>query len=168
MKQLLVFAIALIFLIPLARTVFAAPAATVEPAVDSAQMRRLPLKGTMQSTEIYSNIFPTLFATATGTGDATQIGRFAVGYRIEMDLLDLSTTETAYFVTPNGDSLQAKAVGQAAEDKTSGMYNVIEIYTITGGTGLFEAASGTFTLKRLFNLTTGVTASTFEGTILIP
>lgn len=167
MKQLLVFAIALIFLVPLARTVFAAPAVTVAPTVKPAQMRRLLLNGTMQSTETYSNAFPTMFVTATGTGDAPQIGRFAVSYRIEMDLLDLSTTETAYFVTPNGDNFQAKAVGQAVEDKTPGVYNAIEIYTITGGTGLFEGASGTFTLRRLFNLATGVTTSTFEGTILI-
>ena len=48
------------------------------------------------------------------------------------------------------------------------MYNVIEIYTITGGTDRFAGASGTLTLKRLVSLTTGVTAGTFEGTILIP
>jgi hypothetical protein len=164
MKSLLVVALALIFLIPLARTVFAAPAANVVPA----EITRLPFKGTMQSTETYSNVYPTMIVTATGSGEATQIGRFAVTYQIEWNLLDLSTTETAHFVTPNGDSLQAKAVGQATEDRTPGMYNVIAVYTITGGTGRFADANGTFILKRLMSLTTGVTASTLEGTILFP
>lgn len=164
MKQLLVFVIGLIFLIPLARTAFAAPAANVAPA----QLTHIPFQGTMQSMENYSNVSPTLFVTATGSGDATQIGRFAVGYKSEWNLVDLSATETAYFVTPEGNSFQAKAVGQAIEDRTPGMYNVIAIYTITGGMGRFEGASGTFTLKRLVSLTTGATSSTFEGTILIP
>ena len=164
MKQLLVFVLALIFLIPLARTAFAAPAANVVPA----QLTHIPFQGTMQSMENYSNVSPTMFVTATGSGDATQIGRFAVSYKSEWNLVDLSATETAYFVTPEGNSFQAKAVGQAIEDRTPGMYNVIAIYTITGGMGRFEGASGTFTLKRLVSLTTGATSSTFEGTILIP
>ena len=164
MKSLLVFALALIFMIPLARTVFAAPAADVVPA----QLTPIPFQGTMQSMENYSNISPTMFVTATGSGDATQIGRFAVSYKSEWNLVDLSATETAYFVTPEGNSFQAKAVGQAIEDRTPGMYNVIAIYTITGGMGRFEGASGTFTLKRLVSRTTGATSSTFEGTILIP
>jgi len=73
-----------------------------------------------------------------------------------------------HFAGTNGDSLQAKGVGQAIEDRTPGMYNVIEIYTITGGTGRFAGASGTFTLKRLVSVTAGVAASTFEGYILLP
>ena len=164
MKKLIVFVVALIFLIPLARTAFAAPAENVVHA----QITHLPFKGTMQSTEAYSNVYPTMIVTATGSGEAPQIGRFALSYRLEWNFLDLSTTETAYFVTPNGDSLQAKAIGQAIEDRTPGMYNVMEIYTITGGTGRFAGASGTFTLKRLVSLTAGITTSTFEGYILIP
>jgi hypothetical protein len=164
MKNLIIFALALILLIPLAKTAFAAPAATAAPT----QMTRVPFKGTMQSSETYNNKFPTMFVTATGSGDATQTGRFAVSYKIEWNLLDQSTTETAYLIMPNGDSLQAKAVGQATEDRTPGMYNLIQIYTITGGTGQFADARGTFTLKRLVSMTVGVTSSTFEGYILFP
>jgi hypothetical protein len=164
MKNLMIFVLALILLIPLAKTAFAAPSATAAPP----SMTRLPFKGTMQSSETYDNMFPTLFVTATGSGEATQMGRFAVSYKIEWNLLDGSTTETASFVTPNGDRLQAKAVGQAVEDRTPGMYNLIEIYTITGGTGQFANARGTFTLKRLVSMTAGVTSNTFEGYILFP
>lgn len=163
MKSLLVFGLALIFLIPLARTVFAAPATSVAPA----KATRLPFKGTMQSNETYSTVFPTMYVTANGSGDATPLGPFTVSYHVEQNLLDLSEIESAQFAGTNGDSFQAKGVGQAIEDRTPGMYNVIQIYTITGGTGRFAGASGTFTVKRLVSITAGVASSTFEGYILI-
>jgi len=164
MKNFLAFIIFSVLLVPLARTVFAAPAAPGTPA----QVTGLPVNGTMQSTETYSNASPSLLVSATGSGDATQIGRFALTYQVEWDFLDLSTTGSANFVMPNGDSLQAKVIGQAAVDQTSVAYNVIEIYTITGGTGRFEGASGTLTLKRLVSMSTGATSSTIAGTLLIP
>src|SRR5687768_17602782 len=164
MKSLLVFALALVFLIPLARTAVAAPA---ENPV-TAKATRLLFKGTIQSKETYSTVSPTMYVTGNGSGEAAQLGPFTVSYHVEQNLLDLSETESAHFAGTNGDSLQAKGVRQAMEDRTPGMYNVIEIYTITGGTGRFAGASGTFTLKRLVSVTAGVAASTFEGYILLP
>lgn len=164
MKGLLVFALALIFLVPLARTVFAAPATTVVRAGTT----RLPFKGTMQSSETYSTVFPTMYVTANGAGESTQLGPFTVSYHIEVNLLDLSETESVHFAGTNGDSIQAKGVGQAIEDRTPGMHNAVEIYTITSGTGRFAGASGTFTVKRLVSITVGIASSTFEGYILIP
>ena len=164
MKNLLVLVFFSILLVPLARTAFAAPAAPGTPE----QVTRLPVNGTIQTMETYSNATPVLHGTATGSGDATQIGRFALSYKVDWDFLDLSTNGSAYFVTPNGDSLQAKAMGQAALDPNSGLYNVTEIYTITGGTGQFEGAHGTLTLKRLVNLASGATSGTIDGMLLIP
>jgi hypothetical protein len=164
MKKLFVFIIFSTFLVPLARTVFAAPAT---PGI-TPQVTLLPVNGTMRTSETYSNASPTLLVTATGSGDATQLGRFVLSYKAEWDFLDHSTTGTAYFFTSNGDNFQAEVRGQATVDQTPGMYNVIEIYTITGGTGQFEGASGTLTLKRQVNLATGATTGTFEGTLLIP
>lgn len=78
------------------------------------------------------------------------------------------TMTSVYFAGKNGDSLQASAVGQAIKDRTPGMFKVVEIYTITGGTGLFAGASGTLTMNRLLNIDVGVSSSTFEGYILLP
>ena len=50
MKSLLVLVLALIFLVPLARTVLAAPAPAAAPNL-SAEVTRLPFKGNFQSTE---------------------------------------------------------------------------------------------------------------------
>jgi hypothetical protein len=168
MKSLLVFALALVFLIPLAqKTVFAAPAVSAAPA-DTTKPTRLPFKGTMQSNETYSTAFYTLFVTANGSGDATELGKFTVTYQMEANLRDMSVSESVYFAGTNGDSLQASAVGQAVEDRTPGMFKVIEIYTITGGTGRFDGASGTLTMNRLLSIDAGIASSTFEGYILLP
>jgi hypothetical protein len=42
---------------------------------------------------------------------------------------------------------------------------VVEWHTITGGTGRFADASGSFNVKRLVNIATGETAGVFSGTI---
>jgi hypothetical protein len=164
MKNLLVFALALILLIPLAKTAFAAPASNVLPA----QATRVAFQGTMQSDESYSTVSATRFVTGNGSGESNQLGRFTVSYHVEENLHDLSGIDSIHLEAANGDSLQAKGVGQAIEDRTRGMYNVVGIYTITGGSGRFAGASGTFTLKRLVSVTVGIASSTFEGYILIP
>jgi len=169
MKHLLVFGIALMLLISLAPTVLAAPerVATSNPTLP-AKMNRLAFNGTLQSTETSVTAFPTMSATATGSGNATQLGSFTIHYQVEINLLDLSATEAAQFSGTNGDSLRAEAVGQATENRTPGMLNIVDIYRITGGTGRFNGASGTFTLHRLVSVTTGAASSTFEGYILMP
>lgn len=164
MKTLLVFALALVFLIPLGKTALAAP----ETNATSAKPIRLHFKGTMQSNETYSTAFHTLFVTANGSGEATELGKFTASYQMEANLMDMSVIETVSFTGTSGDTLEANAVGQAIEDRTPGMFKVVEIYTITGGTGRFAGASGTLTLNRLLSFTAGIASSTFEGYILIP
>src|SRR5919109_1898114 len=86
MKSLLVFARSLVFLIPSARTRFAAPAVTPVPT----KTTRIPFRGTLQSNESYRTIFPTLFVTATGSGEATMLGQITVHYQTKVNLSDLS------------------------------------------------------------------------------
>jgi hypothetical protein len=164
MKTLLVLALALVFLIPLGQTAFAAPETSAAPGKPT----RLYFKGTMQSKETYSTAFHTLFVTANGSGEATELGRFTASYQMEANLMDMSVIESVSFTGAYGDSLQASAVGQAIEDRTPGMFKVVEIYTITGGSGRFEGATGTLTLNRLLSFDAGVASSTFEGYILLP
>ena len=164
MKSLLVFTRALGFLIPLARTRFAAPAGTP----GSTKTTRIPFKGTLQSHESYSTIFPTMFVTATGSGEATLLGQITVNYQTKVNLSDLSQSGSLSLAGIDGDSLLAKGVGQAIEDRTPGRFSVVEIYTITGGTGRFARASGTLTLKRRVSVTGGITSGSFEGYIVLP
>ena len=167
MKNLLVLSIALLSLIPLTRTAFAAPVPEVN-AEATTKVTRFPFKGTIQSTETSVTVFPTMSVTGWGSGEATELGSFTINYQVEISLLDLSSLEFAEFIGTRGDSLRAEAVGQAVENRTPGMLNVVDIYKITGGTGRFNGASGTFTLNRLVSATTGASSSTFEGYILMP
>jgi hypothetical protein len=43
--------------------------------------------------------------------------------------------------------------------------SIVEVYTITGGTGRFADATGTFTLENTLEQTTGVSSGTFSGAI---
>lgn len=170
MKNLLVLGIALVSLVSVARSALAAPSQetmVTTPDVPT-NVNRFPFNGTVQSTETSVKVFPIMSATATGSGSATQFGSFSTRYQVEINLLDLSSTESAEFIGTNGDSLHAEAVGQATENRTPGMLNLVDIYKITGGTGRFSGASGTFTLNRLVSVTTGAASSTFEGYLLLP
>ena len=45
---------------------------------------------------------------------------------------------------------------------------IVEMYTITGGTGRFAGATGNFTVERVLNQATGVSSGTIIGNIVIP
>ena len=72
-------------------------------------------------------------------------------------------------VAANGDMLFTTIVAQGTPDPdTPGVQRIVEIHTITGGTGRFAGAQGSFTVIRLVEGATGVTSGSFEGTITSP
>ena len=106
--------------------------------------------------------------TANGSGNATQLGQYAISYEVEVNLETLAGVGSAQLVAANGDILYANLSGQATPTGTEDVFNVVEEFTITGGTGRFANASGSFTLTREVNITTGVTSGTFSGNIVTP
>ncbi len=159
MKKLLLSSLTVLLLaIVVASTALAAPAAGKE----------LLLKGSIQSHETYAINFPIMSVNATGSGNATQLGQFAVTYQVAVNLLTVSGPGTIQFVAANGDSLFGQGSGQASDTGNPGVFNVVETYTVTGGTGRFEGASGSITLDRVVDTNTGVTSGTMSGSILLP
>ena len=142
----------------------------VGAALASASARKeLPFRGSSEAVETYQANGPTMSVTAIGSGEATQLGRYTVSYGVEVDLQTLSGTGlSAQFVAANGDSLFAEGSGQATPTDDPTIFSIVETYTITGGTGRFANASGSFTLNRTVNLVTGETSGTMNGTIVLP
>ena len=75
---------------------------------------------------------------------------------------------TYQFVAANGDRLTAFFSGQAKSTSTPGVLAIVETATITGGTGRFAGATGSFTCMRLYNMVAGTTTGSFAGTISAP
>ena len=63
----------------------------------------------------------------------------------------------------NGDTLVGTSTGLGTV--AEGIAYIEETYTISGGTGRFAEATGTFVAGRVLIEATGFTASSFDGTI---
>ena len=76
----------------------------------------------------------------------------------------LSSSGTARFTAANGDILLATVAGQATRTSPTTL-SIVEVYTITGGTGRFADATGNFTLNSTLDQVTGLSSGTFSGAI---
>jgi hypothetical protein len=151
--------ITLLLLIVLASTTFAAPAVGE---------RQLLLKGSLDAIETRQIVPPIMFINGTGSGNATQLGLFTMGFQAEVSLPSLSASVSAQYVAANGDTIFAEGSGQGTQTADPNFASVVETYTITGGTGRFAGATGSFTVERLVHRPTGVSSGTIRGTIVLP
>ena len=124
-----------------------------------------PFRGSIQAVETYNPQFPALFVDSSGSGTATYLGRFTVTSEFEVNLLTLAGSGSAHFIAANGDSIFTEFIGQGNPIEGSDFSFIVETNTITGGTGRFAGATGSFTVERLLNRVTGVTSGSFSGTI---
>jgi len=105
-----------------------------------------------------------------GSGDATQLGKYTF-FNPHTVHSPSSTGEGIYhIVAANGDTLTADSTGFATPMVIDGVFHllIMETQTITGGTGRFAGATGSFTIERLYNPASGLTVGSFEGTISTP
>ena len=132
--------------------------------VVSAVAAETPFKGTVNAMETGTIVFPTRFLVREGTGTATYLGRYTEHITMVINLPTLSSTGAATFTAANGDTLTATVAGQATRTSPTTL-SIVEVYTITGGTGRFADATGAFTLQSTVDQPTGVSSGTFSGTI---
>jgi hypothetical protein len=102
------------------------------------------------------------------TGNATQLGQFTLAIPHIVNRAAMTAKGTYQFVAANGDRLTASFFGKAMPTATPGVLSIVETATITGGTGRFAGATGSFSCVRLFNTITKMTAGSFSGTISAP
>lgn len=126
----------------------------------------LPFKGRLDG--VYTLTFPgptTLFVSGEGTGNATHLGRFTFEYDELVDLATGTGTGTYELTAANGDTLTADWTGYGVPTEDPTVLLVVENATITGGTGRFVNASGSFTIERLFDFVTNSGGGSIEGTM---
>ena len=141
------------------------------PTGDKANPRERPHKGrfTVQGDAIVvtfpSAACPAGFTEVTfsGVGNGTHLGRF-VGTQTHCQsggvIVQAEATQTA----ANGDQVFAVGEGSVV-DNGDGTATVMMAYVITGGTGRFAGASGSYTAAAVQDLVTGDTEGTFSGGI---
>ena len=111
--------------------------------------------------------FPLLFVDATATGNASHLGRFGMTYELTVDFLTDETRGSAVFTAANGDQLFTDIVGHGTANGDDTVASVVEIHTITGGTGRFAEATGSFIRTYSLDLVTGADAGSFDGTLVL-
>ena len=164
-KRSITTGITALLLLVLATTAFAAPAG-----------KATPFKGSWDASEI-QNFSPapppdalTMHVDLDAWGNATHLGNYTAKFEAIVDVAGCSCSEgdTIHFIAANGDSLHGvgTAVGVSVPGKP-GFHEVTHAFAITGGTGRFVDASGSFTLIRLVNLATRVSSGSFEGTVVL-
>jgi hypothetical protein len=134
-------------------------------SVVSAVAAETPFKGKVNAVETVEVVFPTLSVTRDGTGTATYLGKFTEHITLQVNIPTSHATGAATFTAANGDTLTATVDGQGTPTTTPGVVSIVEVYTITGGTGRFADATGSFTLESTLDQTTGVSTGTFSGAI---
>lgn len=126
----------------------------------------VPFRGTFEAVEHTSGgAFPVLVQSLSGTGHASHLGRFTLTGEWHVDVLTYPVEAVGSFAltAANGDTLFGTSTGLATV--VDGIAYIQETHTITGGTGRFADATGTFVAGRVLVQSTGVSTSSFNGTI---
>jgi hypothetical protein len=130
---------------------------------------QVPFKGSLAGDVTITPLTPPyLQADVEATGNATQLGQFSLDIPHKVNRANGTALGSYEFTAANGDMLFADFTGQATPTETPGVLYIEETATITGGTGRFAGATGSFTVERLFDNIAGTTIGSFEGTISAP
>jgi len=100
------------------------------------------------------------------TGTANHLGRFSLDMPHQVNLVSATGVGTMTFTAANGDRLTATFTGHA--DTSSAVFVIAEHAIVTGGTGRFAGATGSFDLERLYDTVANTTTGTFDGQLLLP
>ena len=170
------------FYLPIAAMILTAalvnPAAAQTSCINSAPGC---FKGTFQGEDAHDTLPPgatTVAISTTATGTGTHLGRFSLIREVTGSLVDFSDTGSAQWIAANRDRIYTTIVGQAElSDIPGGYLKATETHTITGGTGRFTGAQGSFTVELFHKLEAsgvagGVEAhdifGSFHGTVTSP
>lgn len=131
-------------------------------------------EGSFSGTFSITSTTPTTKATITGTGHYEHLGKTTVLGKATMtggsECGGFTATEQETFTSANGDQIFATAIDVACPTSNPNVIHVTATSTITGGTGRFADASGSFTTQVSAaaaspTATTGTLSGTSTGTL---
>ena len=136
----------------------------------AADVGRIPFNGTIEASEshLLFGAPPFMFyLNGNGTATTTQLGQFTVVFTGMVDFASRSGPGATRFIAADGDTIFTWVWGQASVTPDPDVVSIVETNTITGGTGLYADAKGSFTVNRLANRITGASSGSFDGSIIL-
>ena len=128
----------------------------------------VPFSGRLAGTVAITPVnHPVVSVLIEATGTASHLGRYTLEVPHLVNQATRTGSGTYVFTAANGDTLTATFTGVATV-VAPGVLSTVETATITGGTGRFDGATGSFTAERTFYTATGETTGSFQGTISSP
>ena len=148
---------------------------TAALAVPAAAQKPVPFEGALKGQDSDIGGPDTAFVVDTsGTGIGTPVGQFSFTQEFALNFDTGAETGSAHWIAANGDSIYTTIAG-SGYFLPSGFIRITEIHTITGGTGRFAGAQGSFTVDRLASPPPGepgrpafLTFGSFHGSITAP
>ena len=128
----------------------------------------VPFKGRLAGDVSHTPDPPFDFVEVDATGHASHLGKFRLVIPHLVDTSTRTAVGSYAFTAANGDMLFADFTGVATPTATPGVVLIVESATITGGTGRFADATGSFVVERLFDRVADTTSGSFQGRISSP
>jgi len=128
----------------------------------------LPFHGTVDSAShvaVYDFGTNTAFIHLVGTGTATHLGRYTLVVDYVLSLVTIAGSERMTLTAANGDVLTAEGTAQGTPSEDGQSLSSLESLTITGGTGRFAGATGSFILRQVNIAADRNSSGSFDGTI---
>jgi hypothetical protein len=130
---------------------------------------QVPFKGSFEGDVTVTPLAPPfVMVDVEATGEATHLGTFTLDIPHVVDRATRTAVGSYEFTAANGDKVYAEFTGLATPTEIPGVLYIEETATITGGTGRFAGATGSFTSERWYDMIEGTTTGSFEGTISSP
>jgi len=144
-------------------------AALAVPA--AAAQKQIPFNGTIQGQDTDKGFTsPGMFLVETnGTVIGPLLDQFKFTLESTINLANGTGTGSAHFQAGNnGETLDATYISMKPAESSDGVFLIKELYTITGGTGRFAGAQGSFVMERVADPQKFITFGSFYGVITSP
>ena len=125
---------------------------------------QVPFKGVEVGTLSFVSFdYPFITVLCTAEGDATYLGHYTVTGTLLVSVLSPTATGTFTMTAANGDKLFSTMTGYAIQPPS--LKETVDTHTVTGGTGIFEGATGSWVLDSHFAFLFGPPSEPYVGVL---